>query len=213
MCWNASVSINTYIFSTFACIFAYANNIINFSSLVFLQSVFIMQLFEYFVWSKAFSNRLLSQIGLGIIILQPIFSMLRMPSSNIYRQYLMSAYLLFIALLYTVITPLNKIDFRTVPHENGHLAWNWIPSNEIAIIWVIFLLLPSLISGWYRGVFIGSVIFILTFLLYSDTKTWGSLWCWAANIIGFFLIIYVFWQDFCTIPDAPKFMKMFPAIA
>ena len=47
MCWNASISINTYIFSTFATIFAYANQIIDIYSLVFLQSLFIMQLLEY----------------------------------------------------------------------------------------------------------------------------------------------------------------------
>ena len=39
MCWNASISINTYIFSTFATIFAYANQIIDIYSLVFLQYV------------------------------------------------------------------------------------------------------------------------------------------------------------------------------
>lgn len=212
MCWNASISINTYIFSTFATIFAYANQIIDIYSLVFLQSLFIMQLLEYFVWSKTFPNQLLSKVGLFIIILQPVFSILRMPSSNIYREYLLGIYALFVIVLYTILTPWNKIDFSTIPHKNGHLAWNWIPSNEIAIIWVLFLLLPSYINGWYRGVFIGGVIFTITFSLYSDTKTWGSLWCWFSNIIGLFLIIYVFEKDLCIKKHwISSLRNMFPA--
>ena len=183
------------------------NNVIEFSSVVFLQSVFIMQLFEYFVWSKTFSNRLLSQIALSIIILQPIISILRLPRSNIYRNYLIGSYILFFSILHLVFIPFNKIDFRTIPYKNGHLAWYWVPSNEIVFIWAIFSIIPSLLLGLYRSTIIASILFILTFLFYSDTKTWGSLWCWAANIIGFTLIFDVFWKDFCTIPNYPNIFK------
>ena len=77
---------------------------------------------------------------------------------------------------------------------------------------VIFLLLPSYINGWYRGVFIGGSIFTITFSLYSDTKTWGSLWCWFSNIIGLFLIIYVFEKDLCIKKHwISSLRNMFPA--
>ena len=62
MCWNASVSLNTYIFGLFACLFAYFNNKISLLELFSLQSFMLIQLTEYFVWSKQFSNRVVSHI-------------------------------------------------------------------------------------------------------------------------------------------------------
>ena len=76
MCWNANVSINTYIFGLFACLFALFNNKISVMSLLFAQSWMSMQLIEYFIWNKSFSNRLLSQIALLVILSQPIFGIL-----------------------------------------------------------------------------------------------------------------------------------------
>ncbi len=76
MCWNASVSLNTYIFGLFACIFSYMNNRIKLPNILFYQSFMLMQLIEYFIWKKQFSNKLLSQIGYLLIFSQPIFSIL-----------------------------------------------------------------------------------------------------------------------------------------
>jgi hypothetical protein len=48
MCWNASVSLNTYIFGVFASLFSYFNGNINgitsIQSLIFYQSIIVMQL-------------------------------------------------------------------------------------------------------------------------------------------------------------------------
>ena len=52
MCWNASVSLNTYAFGLFASSFAYVNGVTNLSGLIFYQSFIIMQLIEYFIWTK-----------------------------------------------------------------------------------------------------------------------------------------------------------------
>jgi hypothetical protein len=83
MCWSANVSLNTYIFGLFACIFSYMNNRIKLYNLFFLQSFMSIQLIEYFVWKKQFSNKLLSQIAYILILVQPIFAILQIENIKI----------------------------------------------------------------------------------------------------------------------------------
>jgi hypothetical protein len=203
MCWNATVSINTYFFSLFASIFAYMNNVINIPTFLLFQSFFTMQLIEYFVWSKTFSNRLLSQLAMFLVISQPIFSILRIPPSTMYRHYLLGSYILIIILWFTLFFPIDKVDYRMIPHKNGHLAWKWLIHDEIVFLWVFFLLSPTFILNnplfWF-----GIISFLITFSLYSKTQTWGSLWCWIANAISIGLIFKVFWKDLCIGSPFPK---------
>ncbi len=66
MCWNATVSLNTFLFSFFAVNFAYFNNVINIYEYLFINSFISMQLIEYFTWKNLNNknlNRLLSQLG------------------------------------------------------------------------------------------------------------------------------------------------------
>ena len=75
MCWNETVSLNTFIFSLFGISFAYFNNVINSYLFVHLLSFNSMQLLEYFTWKHLNNkkiNRLLSMLGLFLIFIQPI---------------------------------------------------------------------------------------------------------------------------------------------
>ena len=38
---------------------------------------------------------------------------------------------------------------------------------------------------------------IVTYVLYSKTLTWGSLWCWLVNLASLFIIGTVFYDDVC----------------
>ena len=101
----------------------------------------------------------------------------------------MIAYIIFIVILYTIIVPLNTIDFSTVPSKNGHLSWKWLNVNiYIIFIWYVFLSIRWIIDKEY-----------LTLIFYKDTNTFGSLWCWIAAILSFHLIFEVFYKDFCKI--------------
>jgi hypothetical protein len=79
MCWNATVSLNTFLFSFFGINFAYFNNVINIYEYLFCYSFISIQLVEYFTWKHLHNkklNRLLSQLGLFIIFMQPLFFIL-----------------------------------------------------------------------------------------------------------------------------------------
>jgi len=200
MCWNASVSLNTYIFGLFASSFAYYNGTTNLLGFILYQSFIIMQLIEYFIWSKTFSNKLLSQIALFAILCQPVFNILKIEKMPNMIPYLLVAYLIFIIIIYTIITPLNTLEFSSVPSKNGHLAWKWFTWNiYIIAIWFAFLSVRWIIDEMYLILVFVAIILVVSVILYKESNTWGSMWCWLANAISFYFILLVFYKDFCKI--------------
>jgi hypothetical protein len=200
MCWNASVSLNSYILGLFASLFSYFNGVSNIYLFIFFQTFISMQLIEYFTWSNTFSNRVLSQVALILIICQPIFSIINIKKLPNIIPYLLIAYIIFIVILYTIIVPLNTIDFSMVPSKNGHLSWKWLNVNiYIIFIWYAFLSIRWIIDKEYLTLIVITTLLIITLIFYKDTNTFGSLWCWIAAILSFHLIFEVFYKDFCKI--------------
>jgi hypothetical protein len=200
MCWNASVSLNTYIFGLFASSFAYYNGVTNILGFIFYQSFIIIQLIEYFIWSKTFSNKLLSQIALFVILCQPIINIIKIETQPKFIPYLLVAYFIFIIILYTIIIPINTIQFSSVPSKNGHLSWKWLNWNiYIIAIWYAFLSLRWIIDKMYLTLIFVTIFLIISIILYKESNTWGSMWCWIANLISFYFILAVFYKDFCKI--------------
>jgi len=96
-----------------------------------------MQLIEYFIWSKTFSNRVLSQVAFILIVLQPVFGILAASTSQ--TKYIYLALYICFAAVTMVLNPWSKIDFSSTPASNGHLAWNWLNfSIPYMIIWFFF---------------------------------------------------------------------------
>jgi hypothetical protein len=197
MCWNSKVSLNTFLFSLFGISFAYFNNVIDIYVYLFLLSFISMQLVEYFTWKNINNkkmNTFLSQIGLFLIfILIPLFIFSRKITNKL-KTILIGLYICF-----SIFCILNfKIDFSMNKAINGHLAWNWLKFPFIIMcIWLSFLF--GLIL--YQGRYIEFIVYLLIFstIYYTQYKydTWGSLWCWIANILSLKLIIKVFLDNKC----------------
>lgn len=194
MCWNATVSLNTYIFGLFACIFSYVNNRLDIFNFLFIQSWMSIQLIEYFIWSKTFSNRVLSQVAFILIVLQPVFGILAASTSQ--TKYIYLALYICFAAVTMVLNPWSKIDFSSTPASNGHLAWNWLNfSIPYMIIWFFFLSIKFVANKQWIIYALVCISLVVTYLLYHKTKTWGSLWCWLANLASFAMIYDVFYND------------------
>mgnify|MGYP006267358499 CR=1 FL=1 len=208
MCWNANISLNTFIFGFFATTFGWYNNLFELPSWLLYQSFLLMQLIEYFVWSKTLSNSVLSQFAFLVILLQPILSMLRIGSTtNFQSTYLPRKRLLFVKYVLLTIYLLttvfyfathDHIQYSMTPSKNGHLSWNWFPEEKgYMFSWVFFLIFPSILCGKYNEASYMFSTFLITFLLFSNTKTWGSLWCWSFWFAGLYWLIKVFLKDIC----------------
>jgi len=200
MCWNERVSLNTFLFSFFAVNFAYFNNIINIYEYLFFYSFISIQLLEYFTWKHLHNkkiNRLLSQLGLFLIFMQPLLIIL-IPNNvkfNI-KATLITLYLIFFSLIFFSI----KNDFSMEKAPNGHLAWNWLKYPPlIVIIWLTFYLVILLYAKKYFIFAINAIIVLAIYYTYYKTNTWGSLWCWISNIMSLLLIMRTFFNS--SIPE------------
>jgi hypothetical protein len=159
-----------------------------------------MQLIEYFTWKHLHNkkiNRLLSQLGMLLIFLQPLFFIL-IPNNvkfNV-KASLIALYLAFFFLLFISI----KNDFSMAKAPNGHLAWNWLKYPlPIVIIWLTFYLVILLYAKKYFIFAINTLIVLAIYYTYYKTNTWGSLWCWIANGLAVLLIIRTFFKS--SVPD------------
>jgi hypothetical protein len=200
MCWNERVSLNTFLFSFFGVNFAYFNNIINIYEYLFFYSFISIQLLEYFTWKHLHNkkiNKLLSQLGLFLIFLQPLLIIL-IPNNvkfNI-KATLITLYLIFFSLIFFSI----KNDFSMEKAPNGHLAWNWLKYPPlIVLLWLTFYLVILLYAKKYFIFAINAIIVLTIYYTYYKTNTWGSLWCWIANGLAVLLIIRTFFNS--SIPD------------
>jgi hypothetical protein len=200
MCWNAEVSLNTFIFSLFAALFALYNNVVTLPNALFYISFSSMQLIEYFVWkniNNKKANTFLSKIGLALILLQTLLSIFRISDSN-HRNFMIYIYLACVVIVLTIIKPFNTIDFSTTKASNGHLAWNWLKFP--LIILALFLFFQAYAHFYNKDYVTFSAFLVLVSLIYytyRETGTWGSLWCWIANILGLVYIYKVFSKSLC----------------
>ena len=196
MCWNQRVSLNTFLFSFFGLNFAYFNNIINIYSYLYFLSFISMQLLEYFAWGNLNNKktiRFLSQIGLFLISIQPVLFILSINKVKYdTRLQVISIYSVFwlFCLLYF------SIDFSMVKSPNGHLAWNWLSFPPLVVLlWITFKFGILLYAKEYLNFVLIVILFLAIYYTYYISNTWGSLWCWIANIFSATLIIVTFYPN------------------
>jgi hypothetical protein len=198
MCWNSTVSLNTFIFGLFAVCFAISNGVLSIPHGLYYLSFISIQLIEYFTWKNLDNkkiNKILSQLGLFIIFFQVLVFILAHYNGP-YKPFIIMLYLLYFTFLVTYF----KIDFSMTVASNKHLAWNWLNFPHYAIfIWFAFLLGILLYNKDYKWLIIHFCLISAIYYTYYKTRTWGSLWCWIANIFAIGLIYRVFYKDFCTL--------------
>ena len=193
MCWNAKVSLNTFLFSLFGISFAYFNNVIGFFEFLYFLSFISMQLLEYFTWNYLHNknmNKFLSKIGLFLLFIQvPLFILSCNKVDDKLKSLLLGVYLIFsvFSIFYF------PVDFSMNKASNGHLAWNWLLFPNIVIfIWILFQVGLFFYQKEYTKFILFLIIVSSIYYTYYKTNTWGSLWCWIANLLALKLILQVF---------------------
>jgi hypothetical protein len=194
MCWNAEVSLNTFIFGLISAAIVLAINKNEIKLVLILLSVTSMQLLEYFVWRNINNKeviKFLSLIGMGIILLQLIF----INSFNLKgNERIIILTLIFLSTLFALNHIINNDKLKMEKAKNGHLMWHWtdIPLPLLIIILSFYL---------YAGIRNKDILFIFTFITlsislfsYYKYKTWGSMWCYISNFFWLILIAKVIFE-------------------
>lgn len=197
MCWNADVSLNTFIFSCFVLFLIIYNNaytkykikeLNNPFAYIFIFSIISIQLLEYFLWKHLGNkeiNHMLSLVGTFIIYIQPIAALFLLKDS-VMRNRLISIYLLSLPFL---LYKINKIKILSFVSKGGHLQWNWPNMGFIAFMYIIFLFYPLIVEKFYAIAGAAAGLLLLSIYSYGEDNSYKSFWCWYANI---FMIAYAF---------------------
>jgi len=213
MCWNATVSLNTYAFALFTIALAYVNKyrdtpLAVFAVLLLFSSI---QLVEGGVWltlDDARWNRLLSMVAFAIIALEPAAMIATLGRKHAtLRRWLFGAYAAFVAAYLAWMTlVVGGFDFRTLPASNGHLEWKWLtPAFTTAVgwtgtlIWLAFFLAPSLLNGAYVAFAALLATFAASVALFYPAHTIGTMWCWVANLIFVKMLFDLLFMQPCMV--------------
>jgi hypothetical protein len=188
------VSLNTFIFSLFGMLFALANDVVSFELALFYMSFISMQLVEYFAWRNLDDTRLLSQIGTLVVLSQIVFILntnKKLPNKKLW--------LLIFAGVTLIMFATTTIDYSMHKAPNGHLAWNWLSSwpKWYLMFWIMYFLGLFLYAKSYDTFLFSLITILVTYYTYSSSGTWGSMWCWIANVIAVWWVAKVFYKDLC----------------
>jgi len=189
MCYNAEVSLNTFIFGCISAILVYYLKVIPPRVILMLMSVTFIQFIEFLTWTyydNLIINKYLSILASATIVVQLILLNYFLPDKKASRILLT---LLFISAILFLIIQLRFVNFRMRMGKNKHLSWYWL---DLPLIWIIiglaFYLIPAYL-GKYKSTFVFIVTLLSVSLYYHwKYKTWGSMWCYFSNIGWIFLL-------------------------
>ena len=204
MCWNADISLNTFIFSCFILLFIFWTNTYtkyktptfdNPLVYLFMFSVVSMQLVEYFLWKNLNNkewNHFLSVVAYVIINVQLLLLFL-LVNSSFYRNLFFIGYAFFLVSCFIYRKKYNPIKFYTTVAKNGHLNWNWASyngfENIILVICLLFYFLPLFFINNLTLSLFGVFTIIPSLILYFKENTFTSMWCWLCNIFLLYFVI------------------------
>jgi hypothetical protein len=188
------VSLNTFIFSLFGMGFALANGVIDIPRALFYMSFISIQLVEYFAWKNLSDTTLPSKVGLLLITLQ-IPLMINTFYKGPHKALLYALFGIFAVTALSV----TRIKFSMHKAPNGHLTWDWLNGfpKVFFLIFILFYLGIGL-SDFNPFTYLPMVAIIsFSWYMYSASGTFGSMWCWLANIIALSWIFRVFKKELC----------------
>ncbi len=183
MCWNAQVSLQTFLIGVIGIIVGVQYGL-SLPVAFFCLSISLMQLIEYFVWSY-YDNKSVNyyaSVAASLLLwIQPIASITTLSSPHI-RNSMLLAYgaLSVLGQLFE-----RKTDYSMTRAPNGHLAWNWIQKDALTyaslVVYMIFLFVPIFLNKNYGLLTLALGTLGISLYSYWKANTWGSMWCWIVN--------------------------------
>lgn len=189
MCYNAEISLNTFIYGCISAIIVYYLGVVPPKTILILMSITFIQFIEFLTWTyydNVTINRYLSILAFLTIVIQLILLNYLLPDKKASKILLLS---LFIFAILFITFQLRFVDFQMRIGKNKHLSWYWL---DLPLIWIIiglaFYLIPAYLSK-YKSTFIFTVTILSVSLYYHwKYKTWGSMWCYFSNIGWLYLL-------------------------
>jgi hypothetical protein len=197
MCWNAEVSLKTFIYGTISALICTYLQGIPFKVIIITWFFTAMQLLEYFAWTYIDNKSViyyLSAIGVLLIFMQQF--LLSYFVSDVALQKIMVKIFIVYFILYCIFV-LPKVKFNMKKGENGHLVWEWASLPPLVLFAALMLyIVPILLDKNYIGAFFTVATILVSLYFYYKYKTWGTMWCYFSNIIWVFFVLFSTYRYF-----------------
>lgn len=202
MCWNATVSLQSFALGSLAILLGIQNQL-DPTLLFFCATITLMQAIEAIAWSYPYethptTHTIASRAAALLLWSQPLASIqtLRGTPFTAYRSPLSASYIL-LTLLDVFLRPTPPSAYRMRP-KKGHLEWEWLPSplspaSSSLLPYFFFLFLPLLLVPNPLLLFFVFTTLGLSLYAYHTDNTWGSLWCWQVNGIAIAIVGWKVW--------------------
>jgi len=209
MCWNASVSLQSFALGSLAILVGIQNQL-DPTLLFFCATITVMQAIEAIAWSYPYethptTNTVASRAAALLLWSQPLASIqtLRGTRFSEYRSPLSATYIL-LSLLDLFLHPTPPSAYRMRPNK-GHLEWEWLPSSLLSpapsssllpsslLLYFFFLFFPLLLVPNPLLLLFVSLTLGLSLYAYGTNNTWGSLWCWQVHGIAIAIAGWKVW--------------------
>jgi hypothetical protein len=197
MCFNAEVSILTYIVGIIGCILLFVGKHKYIPEGIFFIWVIHMQLIEFFLWNNQpcnAINKTVSNLGLFVNNAEPIVLWLAI---ILFSKKILPNWMHFVMILYSTATVLynNSIDESCTiptPESAPYLEWKWNTGKYYQVFYGFFLLVCILLSIYgleygYHTALIFIVSFGISYIIYRRKRVVGSMWCFIAAFCPFLI--------------------------
>ena len=155
---------------------------------VFCMTVVCMQLIEFIVWSfpSKTVNLAASIAAATLLWVQPVASLFTLDVPEALMGVQAYGGLSLLALLLPHAQSLEQ-RYRMTKGPNGHLVWHWLDTSWSSVVSLViyfaFLFGPLLWKQEWLLMAIAGTTLGLSLWSYSESNTWGSMWCWIVNFI------------------------------
>jgi len=201
MCWNESVSLNTFLFSSFVLALIIYNNsytkykiqeLNNIWVYFFLASIIFIQLIEFFIWrniNNKFYNNIFSIAATLLLLIQPIASMMLLSNIEL-RNLLIILYLSFV-IPYSIYK-FSTIHVHSVISQDGHLRWIFVQASPIIFfLWLFFFLFSIFYDKKWTFLIFAVTSLLSAYINYKNDHSVGSMWCWSVNLFAIYYVFYL----------------------
>jgi len=216
MCWNAPVSLITFITSALMCLFLWYRNNSNNNDRALSIFIFwfsLMQLLEFFMWTAMQDHSFVSKLSLLALHLQPfalvagLYYYSLKAKSSVYKYSKLEKTILLGIAAFSLLKTISAANYAFITNTDTnwssvkgphcHLVW-WFSRNakklpqlaQVNTLWGILLFAALAMIKPLKQMFVylllGLMGWAFTYIYYP--KEIGSIWCWIANFMGMIAI-------------------------
>ena len=207
MCFNANISITTFIIGIAAIIIGIINNTITNTFGLFYFAVIFMQFIEFFIWiyiNNKKINKYLSIIAYILLYIQILLLLF-----VLYHYDKQKSIILFIILFiyYFITSTKEKIKYETIIGKNGSLQWNFYNTNPFILLYllfcnfIIYIIYKNENNKYFKFLLLSfmilfSIFLILTLFNHYYDHVFGSIFCNYINIFSLVIIIVSIYKNY-----------------